>query len=249
MQSLTREQVHRVDRLAIERLGISSLVLMENAGRGVADTIETFLRERDEAVQGPARLTDESAEAMVHCVLHKIAIVAGSGNNGGDGFVIARHLAMRGAHVTTFLIAPSARMAGDAATNLAILRKLGHEIREFSAAELYTLGASLLEFELVVDAVGGTGITGELRGEIATAVEQINASGRPVVAVDIPTGLDCDRGVPLGKAIEADLTVTFVARKKGFDVSGAGKYTGKVIVTDIGVPAEVAQIAETAAKT
>jgi len=97
----------------------------------------------------------------------------------------------------------------------------------------------MAEFDIIVDAVGGTGIRGSLSGDPAAAVEQINAAGRPVVAVDIPTGLDCDTGEAEGPAVRADLTVTFVAAKKGFDAPQAGGYTGRVIVADIGIPAEL----------
>lgn len=197
-------------------------------------------------------------------VLRRVAIVAGAGNNGGDGFVVARHLAMRGAAVTIFLVAPPEKIAGDAAANLAILRKLGHAIvsceskgpgnraqapfsndekgvsPHFRAIPLLTLAEELRGYDVIVDAIGGTGIQGALRGETAVAVEQVNAAGRPVVALDIPTGLDCDTGQAVGATIRAAMTVTFVARKKGFDAPGSERFTGEVIVADIGIPAEIA---------
>ena len=219
MQSLSREEVRRIDRLAIETLGLSGLVLMENAGRGAADVIGDFLG-------------GSTASKTV-------AVVAGSGNNGGDGFVAARHLAMRGAKVTTFLVCPADKLTPDPAANLAVLRKLNHDIRPMAPEDLGGLAEQLRRFDLVVDAVGGTGIRGALRGEMAAAVEGINAAARPVVAIDIPTGLDCDSGRAAGPAVRAAMTVTFVARKKGFDVPGAEQYTGRVIVTDIGIPAEI----------
>jgi len=103
-----------------------------------------------------------------------------------------------------------------------------------------SLADALKEFDLVVDAVGGTGIQGPLRGDAAIAVQQVNAAGKPVVAIDIPTGLDCDTGQAYEPTIRAAMTVTFVARKKGFDAPGAEQFTGEVIVADIGVPAVVA---------
>ena len=124
-------------------------------------------------------------------------------------------------------------MTPDAAANFAILEKLDFDIRPCPGGP--ALAAELAAFELVVDAVGGTGISGPLRGEAAAAVEGINAAARPVVAVDIPTGLDCDTGSAPGPAVKADLTVTFVARKIGFDAPGAAEYTGRVVVADIGV--------------
>jgi NAD(P)H-hydrate epimerase len=219
MQSLSREEVRRIDRFAIQTLGISGLVLMENAGRGAADAIEDFLNGS--------------------VASRNIAIVAGGGNNGGDGFVVARHLAMRGASVVAFQVGPPDKLTADADANLSLLHKLNHPVHPLSREELGSLGEQLSRFDLVVDAVGGTGIRGPLRGELAAAVEAINAAGRPTVAIDIPTGLDCDTGQAEGPTVRAAMTVTFVARKKGFDAPGAYEYTGKVVVTDIGIPAEI----------
>ena len=211
-RALSRQQVRDFDRLAIETWGVPGPVLMENAGRNAADAICDFL--------GEIRS-------------RRVAVVAGTGNNGGDGFVIARHLQMRGASVAVFLVGRRERMTPDAATNFAILEKLDFDIRSCPGGP--ALAAELAAFELVVDAVGGTGIAGPLRGEAAAAVEGLNAAARPVVAVDIPTGLDCDTGSAPGPAVKANLTVTFVARKIGFDAPGAAEYTGKVVVADIGV--------------
>ena len=223
MKSLSREEIRRIDRCAIETLGIPGVILMENAGRNAAAAIQGYL---------------EKASCKT------VAVVAGAGNNGGDGYVIARHLANWGAKVTTFLVVPAEKVAGDAKINLDVIRGLGHDIRDATGQALASLGETLKAFELVVDAVGGTGIRGPLRGAAAEAVEQINASGRPVVAVDIPTGLDCDSGLADGPAVKAVMTVTFVARKIGFDNPASRQYTGQVKVADIGIPADrVAQIA------
>ena len=212
-RALSRQQVRDFDRLAIETWGVPGAVLMENAGRNAADAICKFL--------GDIRS-------------RRVAIVAGTGNNGGDGFVIARHLRMRGASVAVFVAGAREKMSPDAGGNFAILERLDFDIRPF-AGEAASLAEELGGFDLVVDAVGGTGIAGPLRGAAAAAVEGINAAGRPVVAVDIPTGLDCDTGSAPGSAVRADLTVTFVARKIGFDEPAASDYTGKVVVADIGV--------------
>jgi len=218
MKSLSREEVRSLDRCAIETLGVPGVVLMENAGRNATDAIVEFLG----GVEG-----------------RRTAVVAGAGNNGGDGFVIARHLAMRGAEAVTFLVAPGEKITGDARINLQIIRSLGHDIRRMADEGPAGLGAELRRFDLVVDAVGGTGIRGALRGDLAAAVKQINASRRPVVAVDIPTGLDCDSGRAPGPTVRAKLTVTMLARKKGFDAPGASDYTGDIRVVDIGIPADV----------
>jgi len=218
MRSLTRDQTRAIDRFAIEQLGVPGVVLMENAGRLCADAVGDFLA-------GPAG--------------RKVAICAGAGNNGGDGFVVARHLAMRGARVAVFLVSPADELSGDAEINYRIARNLHLDIRHVGSAELANLSRELRGFDVVVDAVGGTGIRGALRGDIAVAAEQINAAGRPVVAVDIPTGLDCDTGRAEGPAVRANLTVTMVARKKGFDSPASAEFTGEVRVVDIGIPAEV----------
>jgi NAD(P)H-hydrate epimerase len=217
-KSLSRDQVRAIDRIAVERLGVSGLVLMENAGRQVADAA--------------VRIIGGAAGKSV-------AVVAGAGNNGGDGFVAARHLAIRGARTITFLVSPESKIAGDAAENLKIIRKMGLRVRQLIPASLAELAGELHKHDLVIDAIGGTGISGPLRGDLAAAVEQVNLSGRPVLAVDIPTGLDCDTGEAPGPTVRAALTVTMAARKKGFDAPGAKEYTGEVIVADIGVPADL----------
>ena len=214
-RALSRRQVRELDRLAIEQWGVPGVVLMENAGRNAADAVQSFL-------------TADSAR--------RVAVVAGVGNNGGDGFVIARHLHLRRLPVAVFLVGEPAKMAPDAAVNFAVLPHLNIEVRRRQGRALFRLAEELNPFDLVVDALGGTGIEGPLRGDTAAAVEQINAAGKPVVAVDIPTGLDCDTGQAPGPTVRADLTVTFLARKAGFDAPGAGEYTGRVIVADIGVP-------------
>lgn len=234
MRSLSRQEVRSVDRCAIDRLKIPGVILMENAGRNAADAIEVFWKNwkpQSIAITGTS-----------------VAIIAGAGNNGGDGFVIARHLANRGAKPVIFLIAKEEKIRGDAAINLAIIRNLGHDIRHVSGDDIIGLAEDLKNFNLIVDAAGGTGISGPLRGDIATAVEQINTAVRtgdiPVVAIDIPTGLDCDTGLAPGAAVRADLTITFVARKIGFDNPTSEEYTGEVQVADIGIDPEMLPFGE-----
>ncbi len=214
-RSLSRRHVREFDRLAIEQWGVPGVVLMENAGRGCVDAVEEFLG----GVSGK-----------------KSAVVAGVGNNGGDGFVIARHLHLRGASVAVFVVGNAEKMTHDASVNFAILKSLKIDVHACADEVLSGFAERLRGFDLVVDALGGTGISGSLRGDLAVAVEQINAAGRPVVAVDIPTGLDCDTGTAHEPTVKAALTVTFVAKKTGFDAPGASDYTGKVVVADIGVP-------------
>ena len=244
--SLTRDQVRAIDRHAIEALGVSGVVLMENAGRGAADAIEEFLANQPgracNLLHAESHGVCKTSHGESHPALKgvSVAVVAGAGNNGGDGYVVARHLYIRGAKAAVFLVAEEARITGDALVNLKIIRNLGLDIRQVLAADIGRLSEQLGEFDLIVDAVGGTGIQGRLRGAQAAAVEQINAAGRPVVALDIPTGLDCDTGAAEGPVVRAALTVTFAARKKGFDAPGASIYTGRVVVADIGVPVEAA---------
>jgi NAD(P)H-hydrate epimerase len=219
MDALSRDEVRRVDRWAIEALGLPGLVLMENAGRQVADAVCGLLGARRGG---------------------RVALVAGAGNNGGDGFVAARHLGLRGRDCVTFLIAEPEKVAGDARANLQALWNLQSDVRVVGPGEVPALAGRLWEFDVVVDALGGTGIRGALQGQIAAAVVAVNTAARPVVAVDIPTGLDCDTGQASGPAIKAVVTVTFVAAKKGFAVPGAAEYTGRVVVADIGVPTDAA---------
>lgn len=213
--SLTRDEVRAIDRYAIEILGVPGVVLMENAGRNAAGVIEGFL---------------------AHDARRRVAVVAGAGNNGGDGYVIARHLARDGYPVTTFLLSPDENITGDARINLDILRRLELDVQP--AGDVSRFADVLRRFDLIVDAVGGTGVRGALRSDLAVAVEQINAAGKPVLAVDIPTGLDCDTGEAPGPCVRAAATVTFVARKRGFDNPASLPYTGPVHVADIGVDAQ-----------
>lgn len=218
--AMTRQQVRQFDRRAIEEFHAPGVVLMENAGRNAADLIEQHLI---------GRLLSSPEKALA-------AVVAGVGNNGGDGFVVARHLHIRGHQVKVFLVGQPAKMTPDARTNFTIIDNLGLDIDPLTSETLPKLSGMLKGFDLVIDALGGTGIGGPLTGELALAVEQVNAAGIPVAAIDIPTGLDCDSGRAPGPAIRAALTVTFVAEKVGFQQPGAEAYTGQVFVADIGVP-------------
>ncbi len=218
MEAMTRDQLREFDRYAIEDLGVPGIVLMENAGRQAADQAERLLRD---------------------CGGSRAVVIAGRGNNGGDGFVIARHLLTRGFLVDVLLLADPHRVRGDAATNLALLHPLGIKVTTLPAApaevrHLISQGAELCD--LLVDALLGTGLTGHLREPLLSAVGAINAAGRPVLAVDIPSGLDADSGRTLGAAVRATATVTFAATKTGFENPQARAYLGRLILADIGVP-------------
>jgi NAD(P)H-hydrate epimerase len=215
---MSRDEVRRVDAWAIEEIGAPGVVLMENAGRSGAE----LAREKLAGVDGP-----------------KVCIFCGTGNNGGDGCVIARHLLNAGVRVRIVLCGVRDKVRGDARTNLEILERLGHaaEPLDPGAQDLSVpVGACAADADLIVDALFGTGLRGELSRDFQSLIETINSLGRPILAVDIPSGLDCDTGVPLGAAIRAAWTVTFVAMKKGFLASPeASRYTGAVYIASIGV--------------
>ena len=235
---LTREQVRRVDAIAIERYGISGLVLMENAGRGAVEALLAF-EPALVAGSGPGGRAPRLAGEPF------IAILCGKGNNAGDGFVIARHLEIRGVAVRVMLLAAPSELAGDALANFAILQQCGVPIVDVShgdvAAQLdaHAGGASWL-----VDALLGTGATGEPREPFATAIRWMNAQPARRLAIDVPSGLDCDSGAAAAATVRADLTVTFAAAKPGLLAPQAVAYVGELIVADIGLPARA--IAEAA---
>ncbi|HLW66307.1 MAG TPA: NAD(P)H-hydrate epimerase [Gemmataceae bacterium] len=207
---LTRAEVREIDRRAIEEFGVPGVVLMENAGRGAAE----LLMGLDAAKQ----------EAVICC---------GKGNNGGDGFVIARHLDNHGWRVRVLLFAEPADLTGDAAIMFGIIEKSGLDIEikprlpipEFEESSIW-----------IVDALFGTGLSGMVRSPFGDLIKGMNASPSPRFAVDIPSGLDCDTGHTLGATVRAKATATFVAQKKGFAEKSAKQWLGDVNVIDIGAP-------------
>jgi NAD(P)H-hydrate epimerase len=211
----TAAEMRAVDARAIEQLGLSGIRLMESAGTGAAELIARTL--------GPLRGK-------------RVAIVCGKGNNGGDGFVVARRLRARGARVEVALAARRAEVGGDAAAALARWRGPLREVTD--AAAVAALGRDLARADVIVDALLGTGLTGPARGVVALAIEAVNAAGRPVAALDLPSGLGSDRGALLGPTVRATLTATFAGYKRSLlDYPGAA-YAGRVSVVDIGVPPE-----------
>jgi len=212
MQPLTREQIREIDRRAIEDYGIAGVVLMENAGRNAAELILANLKQ-----------TDQPAAVCILC---------GRGNNGGDGFVIARHLCNAGLKVEIILCADPAKLAPDAKVNHDIASKMEIPIRPFAEAEA---AACVSRSQVVVDALLGTGFSGEVRPPLDRAIELINSANRALkIAIDVPSGLDCNTGRPAAATVRADLTITFVAPKTGF--ARAADYTGQVLTADIGAP-------------
>ncbi len=211
--TLTRSQVRDVDRRAIEEYGLPGVVLMENAGRGAVELL------CKEGCRGP------------------VVICAGKGNNGGDGFVMARHLAIRGIEARVILCCAASQLTGDAAINYRVLQRAGLagiELAKNISAE--QIAALLAPADWIVDALLGTGAQGEVREPYRTMIDAINKSGQRVLAVDLPSGMDCDTGGENGICVRARLTATFVANKPGFDAAGANQFTGRVEIVNIGVP-------------
>jgi NAD(P)H-hydrate epimerase len=212
---LTRTEVRELDRRAAEENGLPGLVLMENAGRGAADVL---------VAQG------------IH---GRVAVCCGKGNNGGDGFVVARHLANRGIHVRVLLGCRSEELSGDAASNWQALAKSGARLVHLAGAERSAWDAELAEVEWIVDALFGTGLAGPVRTPWDQIIDSMNARAARVFAIDIPSGLDCDTGRPMRPTVKARDTATFVAPKAGFQNTAAAEWLGRVHVVDIGIPKEL----------
>jgi NAD(P)H-hydrate epimerase len=221
---LTRDQCRDLDRRAIEEYGIASLVLMENAGRGCVDVLERL------GIDGP------------------VVILCGKGNNAGDGFVVARHLEIRGHDCRVLLLCAPIELTGDAAANFAILQCSGAHIVDLSKQRVGSSSAAndgVLTNQLthhahnaawLVDAMLGTGARGEPRPPFDAAIDWMNFQNCKKLAVDVPSGLDCDTGQPATHTLRADHTCTFAAMKVGFMQPAAKRFTGTIHVGDIGTP-------------
>ncbi len=216
--ALTRKQIRRVDQLAIERYRIAGIVLMENAGRNAAEIIR--------------QAYGEVGQALICC---------GPGNNGGDGCVIARHLHNAGWAVRLMVTGEESRMSPDMSVNYRIVEAMGLDPRVApDGPDQLDFVQSVRGDDVVVDALLGTGFSGEVRSPTAELITALNAvAKRATVAVDTPSGLDCDTGEPGNATIQADLTITFVAKKTGLVAPAAARYVGRVEVADIGVPREL----------
>ncbi|MFH1299812.1 MAG: NAD(P)H-hydrate epimerase [Planctomycetota bacterium] len=216
IERLSREEVRSVDRRTIEEFGLPGIALMENAGRGVFELLISF------GVTGPVK------------------ICAGKGNNGGDGFVIARHLDNAGIPVQIYLLADPGQLKGDAAINYHVAARMGIPIQsdaDFNHPEAFR--AFLSKADWIVDALLGTGVQGILRPPFTTAIQIMNEAEGNKLAIDVPSGLDCDTGKPLGTCVTASQTATFVAEKKGFALPESKQFTGTVHVLDIGAPRQI----------
>lgn len=213
---MTREQSRAFDRHAIETLGYPGILLMENAGRGCVDALERV------GIDGP------------------IVVLCGKGNNAADGFVIARHLKLRGHDCRVALGAAPDTLRGDARLAFEMLTPCAVPILDLTGIHpslmLEELDALAAGSRWLVDALLGTGTVGAPRPPFDSLIDWMNAESAARLAVDLPSGLDCDTGEPASPTVRADLTCTFVAEKTGFANPAAARVLGRVRVVDIGVP-------------
>jgi NAD(P)H-hydrate epimerase len=265
---LTRAQMRAFDKYAIETCHVPGIVLMENAGRGAADVISAMIearrgdRSKAAPVKPPADLSDLEqrrfpvrhvkgpGQPATYPLDARVVVVCGAGNNGGDGFVVARHLLARGAEVEVFLAGSTERVTGESRINHDAYIDLGgtlHELPQGTAIE--PLEAALGRADFAVDALFGTGLDRPIHGHLAEVIAAVNRAAARVVALDIPSGLDADSGAPLGIAVQADDTVTFGHLKVGLLTPEGARLAGNIHVVDLGVPespilAQVGHIAE-----
>jgi NAD(P)H-hydrate epimerase len=223
MLVVTAEEMREMDRRTIQKYDVPSLTLMERAGAGITQALlERF-----------GRLAKKG-----------VLIVAGKGNNGGDGLVVARLLKKKRIPCEVALLARQDELSPDAAHNLRAFLKLKGKVTEINANGLDLLAQRLSKNALVADAILGTGIKSEVRGLFAEVITMLNASGLPIVAADIPSGLDTDKGTPLGVSIQAEMTVALAYPKLGEVIYPGVKYVGDLVVADIGIaPEAVAEVA------
>ena len=214
LRYVTPDEMRRIDAFAIDTVGIPGVVLMENAGRAVFE----------QAYKG---LAGNGKPAVILC---------GRGNNGGDGFVVARRLINNGIETSVHVVGAISKIKGDAGVNLRVLRRMGVSIDRVTRKSLPELRRRLKSAGLIVDALLGTGLSGEVTDLFRDVIALVNGSGRPVLAVDIPSGLDGVTGKPLGIAIVANATVTFQLPKKAFENPLARNHTGRLTIADIGIP-------------
>ncbi|MCA9011837.1 MAG: NAD(P)H-hydrate epimerase [Planctomycetaceae bacterium] len=212
MEYLATALIRQIDAAAVQELGISSLILMENAARGACEVLESC------NPQG------------------RIIILCGPGNNGGDGLAMARLLAANGSECEVHLVRSEKTLTSDADSNLRILRNCGIGVQTSDSGAVQTVIAGLTAADWVVDAMLGTGTHGNLRAPYDEIAEAVNRSSARVMSVDVPSGLNADTGEPCGVAVRADITVTFVAKKSGFQFEHAARWLGRVDVCHIGIP-------------
>ena len=219
MRILNAAQMREADRYTIEEIGIPSLVLMENAGRQIVSAIEAAY---EASLDG------------------RVAVLCGRGNNGGDGFVVARTLLQRGIDTIVFVIGSVSDIRGDARTNLDVLGRLGVTVVEIADEQSWELHFSeISQCTLIVDAIFGTGLRSPLAGMLETVVADVNASDIPIVSIDLPSGASADTPQLIGDCIDASMTVTLAAPKLPLVLPPGEAFAGDVVIADIGIPYEV----------
>ena len=220
MYLVTANEMQKMDRSTIESFGLPGRILMENAGRGAT---QFFLDQFKNAEN------------------KKIGVIAGRGNNGGDGFVIARYLAQKGISVTVYLLSEHQKVSGDASANLKLLSPLKVPVIEMPDAKSFSAHETAMRHEAIwIDAIFGTGLRSDVKGFFKDVIDFINRLNKPVFAVDIPSGLNSDTGQPCGACIRADATATFAFAKTGHFMFPGADYTGNLKIIDIGVPPHIA---------
>jgi hydroxyethylthiazole kinase-like uncharacterized protein yjeF len=216
MRLVTASEMQEMDRMAIEAFGIPGVVLMENAGRGAAGAFMDHFSPWEGA---------------------KVLILCGRGNNGGDGYVMARYFHERGLRVSVVVLSELARIAGDARIHFEIIQHMGIRILEVPDEGRWdSIRGELEGHAFVVDAILGTGLNAPVKGFYGHVIEDVNRSGRPVAAVDIPSGLNADTGCVMGVAVKAALTVTFGFAKIGQVVFPGAEQVGRLVRVDISIP-------------
>ena len=223
MYLVTAGEMQAMDGQTIESSGIPGRVLMENAGRGAT----RYFLDQMKAQTGTGRT---------------VGVMAGRGNNGGDGFVMARYLAQMGIGVRVYLLSTADRLQGDAAANYALLAPMGIQAIEIPNPErLVAVQSTFEQIDCWIDAILGTGIKSEVKGFYARVIEMLNEQQRPIFSVDIPSGLDADTGQVLGVCIRAAATATFGFSKIGHWVYPGAELTGRLAIVDIGIPGHVVE--------
>ncbi|MEK7262912.1 MAG: NAD(P)H-hydrate epimerase, partial [Bacteroidota bacterium] len=215
---LSTNEMRSCDKRAVKEYSISSFLLMENAGRSVADAVEKYCKE----IQNKTFL-----------------IFCGKGNNGGDGFVVARHLFNRGANVQILLVGKKSEVKDDAKTNLAIVLQLQKKTKDasrFSFQEISKHTSDYPSCDFIIDALFGTGFSGDVRTPYAEIIHWMNENGKPVIAIDIPSGINSDTGIKTNIAVKAQLTVTMATKKTGLLLNDGKENSGNIIVADISMP-------------
>ncbi|HOX54674.1 MAG: NAD(P)H-hydrate epimerase [Candidatus Omnitrophica bacterium] len=216
IKQASAKQIQKLDNIAINKYKVDSLFLMENAGKAVAEEVLSILKKRK---------------------FKKIAVICGKGNNGGDGLVAARYLVSRGFEVKNFLIGKVKEITSDSRANLDILLNLNQNIFEILDIRTFNGYKKIIkDCEMVIDAIFGVGLKGEVKEPAKTIINFLNRSRKVVVSVDVPSGLDATSGLVLGACVKASSTVSFTLAKKGFFINDGPKFIGKLKVVDIGIP-------------